>query len=346
MIDIDLRSDTLTRPDEGMRRAMAGAEVGDDVFGEDPTINRLQDMAAELLGKEAALFVPSGTMANQVCLRVLTRAGDEVICDQGAHVFRHEGGAAAVLSGLSFFPLPGVRGILTAEMIAPAIQPDNIHYPVSRVIALENTHNRGNGAVYPIETIHSIAALAGEAGLLLHLDGARMFNACAAAGYTPARVAAPFDTVSFCLSKGLGAPVGSLVVSTRDRISEALRVRKRLGGGMRQAGIIAAAGIYALENNVDRLAEDHARARRLGMGLADLPGVAIDPAEVETNIVIFDIEKSGLDPAEAVARLADQGVGVVPFGGNNLRAVVHLHITDNDVETALGVFQRLFGGRG
>jgi len=342
MLTIDLRSDTVTRPDEGMRRAMAGAEVGDDVFGEDPSVNRLQEKAADLLGREAALFVPSGTMANQVCLRLLTRPGDEVICDRTAHLFRFEGGAAAVLSGLPFNLLDAERGLLSPEMIAAAIKPDNVHLPVSRVVALENTHNYGGGAVYPLEKIRAIQDLARDRGLALHLDGARMFNACAAADYTPVELAAGFDTVSFCLSKGLGAPVGSMVVSSRENIDEARRVRKRLGGGMRQAGILAAAGLYALEHNLDRLAEDHARARVLARGLADLPGVAVDPARVETNIVVMDISGTGRSNEEAVSRLAGRGVGVVPFGPGRLRAVVHLEIGDQDIEDALAAFRQVF----
>ena len=343
MITIDLRADTVTRPDEGMRRAMAAAEVGDDVFGEDPTVNRLQEVAAALLGKPAALYLPSGTMANQTALAVLTRPGDEVICDQYAHVFRHEGAAGAVNSGLSFFPLPGERGLLSAEQVASAIQPDNLHYPVSRVVALENTHNRGSGAVYALEAVREIAKLAKGAGLALHLDGARMFNACIVGGYKPRDLAEPFDTVSFCLSKGLGAPVGSMLVADEERIQAAKRVRKRLGGAMRQAGILAAAGLYALEHNLPRLADDHRRAQRLALGLSSLSGVELDPAAVETNIVIFGIGPSGLSTAEACARLAEHGVGVIPFGPAQLRAVTHLDVDDAAIERALAVFNHVLG---
>ncbi len=343
MIEIDLRADTVTRPDAGMRQAMALAEVGDDVFGEDPTVNKLQETAARLLGKEAALFVPSGTMANQICLGLLTRPGDEVICDQYAHLFRHEGGAGAALWGLSFHPLPGRRGLLDPEMVLAAVQADNIHYPVSRVLALENTHNRGCGAVYPLELVEELARVARGRGLRLHLDGARMFNACAAAGYSPSQLAAPFDTVSFCLSKGLGAPVGSLVVASRRLIQRALRIRKRLGGGWRQAGTLAAAGLYALEHNLPRLARDHQRARRLARGLARLPGVRLDPQQVESNIVIFEIGPSGLEPEEAARRLARLGVGVIPFGPGRLRAVTHLQISDRDIERALEILARVLG---
>jgi threonine aldolase len=345
MLKIDLRSDTVTRPDEGMRQAMARAEVGDDVFGEDPTVNRLQERAADLLGKQAALFVASGTMANQICLRILTQPGDEVICDKAAHLYRNEGGSGAVLSGLSFLPLPGIRGLLTPEMVASALQPDNVHYPVSRVVALENTHNRGNGSVYSLASIRAIAEISRKNGLLLHLDGARMFNACLSGGYGAREMAGHFDTVSFCLSKGLGAPVGSLVVSSKQMIKQALRVRKRMGGGWRQAGILAAAGLYALDNNLKRLAEDHDRAKRLALGLAELPGVNLNPDEIESNIVIFDITPSGLSPAQAVGRLAELGVGVAPFGGNNLRAVTHLQICERDIDEALQAFRAVFGQR-
>ncbi len=342
---IDLRSDTVTKPDQGMRRAMAAAEVGDDVFGEDPTINRLQERAAGLLGKPAALYVPSGTMANQICLALLAGPGQEVICDRDAHCYRHEGGAGAALWGLSFYPLPGRQGILSPEHVAAAVQPPNVHFPQSKVVALENTHNRGNGAVYSLAQIDAIAEVAREQGLYMHLDGARMFNACAAAGYSPVDLAAPFDTVSFCLSKGLGAPVGSMVVSSSERIDLARRIRKRLGGGMRQAGILAAAGLYALEHNLERLAQDHARARRLAQGLAGLAGVRLDPAEVQSNIVILDIGPSGLAPAEAAARLAQKGVGLIPFGPSSLRAVTHLQISDQDIDDALAAAGEVLGAR-
>jgi threonine aldolase len=343
MITIDLRSDTVTKPDDGMRRAMAVAEVGDDVFGEDPTVNRLQDKAAELLGREAALFVPSGTMANQICLRLLTRPGDEVVCDRMAHVCRAEGGGAAVLSGLPFNLIEAERGLLSPETIAAAIRPDNVHLPVSRLVALENTHNFGSGAVYPLATLDAIVDLVRARGLALHLDGARMFNACAAAGYGPVEVARGPDTVSFCLSKGLGAPVGSMVVSSRSNIDQARRIRKRLGGGMRQAGILAAAGLYALEHNLDRLPEDHARARRLAEGLAELKGVRLDPARVETNIVVFDLAPGPPEPPEVSARLAALGVGVLPFGPGRMRAVTHLMIGDKDIDDALRAFGQVLG---
>lgn len=343
MISIDLRSDTVTQPSQGMRRAMAEAPVGDDVFGEDPTVNKLQQTAAALLGKEAALFVPSGTMANQISISLLAGPGQEVICERHAHVFRNEGGAAPSLWGISLLPLDGDQGRLSAEMLADAVSPVNIHYPQTRAVALENTHNRGNGAVYSLEAVKQISALAQEFGLFMHLDGARMFHACLAGGYGPKELAAEFDTISFCLSKGLGAPVGSMVVSTAGRIDQAIWLRKRLGGGMRQAGILAAAGLYALEHNRDRLAQDHANAKRLAMGLAGLSGVSLDPELVATNIVIFDITPSGLDPVGAAQRLAEKGVGVIPFGGNDLRAVAHLDVDQDDIDKALEIFTQVLG---
>ena len=343
MKKIDLRSDTITRPTEAMRRAMAEAEVGDDVFGEDPTINKLQEKAAELLGKEAALYAASGTMANQISLRVHTRPGDEIICDRHSHVYRNEGGAAASLSGLSFFLLDGDQGRLTADQVAEAIMPDNIHFPVSKVVSLENTHNRGNGSVYDLDQIAAIADLARKNGLGMHLDGARMFHACLAGGYSPPELAQYFDTISFCLSKGLGAPVGSMIVSTKENIKLALRYRKQYGGGMRQAGILGAAGLYALENNIDRLADDHARAKKLALALADMPKVSINPDDIQTNIVIFDCAPSGLTPVQTMEALAEAGVLVLPFGGTNLRAVLHLEIDDADIDQAVESFGKVFG---
>jgi threonine aldolase len=343
MDNIDLRSDTVTRPGPGMRQAMASAEVGDYVFGEDPTVNRLQEKAAGLLGKEAALYVPSGTMANQICLRVLTRPGDEVICDRFAHLYRNEGAAGPTLSGLSFFPLEGNMGRISAAQVAAAVQADNIHLPVSRVVALENTHNRGNGSVYSLESIQAIAAVARKNGLAMHLDGARMFHACLAGGYAAPELAGLFETVSFCLSKGLGAPVGSLVVSTRERVKAAVRVRKQLGGGMRQAGILAAAGLYALEQNIGRLAEDHRRARRLAEALAGMKGVRLDPADCPTNIVIFDVSPSGRTPAQVAAELGQAGVLVLPFGPTAIRAVLHLDVDDSGLTRAIAGFNRVLG---
>jgi len=346
MEKIDLRSDTVTRPSPGMRRAMAAAEVGDDVFGEDPSVNLLQERTADLLGKEAALFVPSGTMSNQICLRVLTSPGDEVICERFAHLFRNEAAAGPVLSGLSFYPLDGDRGRLSAAQVAGAVQPMDIHLPRTRVIALENTHNRGSGSVYDLSQIKAVAGLAREKGLAMHLDGARIFHACQAGGYGPRELASHFDTVSVCLSKGLGAPVGSVMVSTRELVAKAVKVRKQLGGGMRQAGILAAAGLYALEHNLDRLGEDHRRARRLAEALASMPGADLDPEAVRTNIVIFDVSPSGRSAAQVQAELEEAGVRVLPFGPLSLRAVTHLEIGDQELDRALTAFGRVLGANG
>ncbi len=344
MEKIDLRSDTVTLPGPEMRRAMAEAPVGDDVFGEDPTINLLQEKTARLLGKEAGLYVPSGTMSNQICLRLLTRPGDEVVCDRHAHVYRNEAAAGAVLAGLSFYPLEGDQGRLSRDQVASAIQPDNIHFPKTRVVTLENTNNRGNGSVYDLAEIRAIAALVRENGLAMHLDGARMLHACLAGGYTPAELAAEFDTVSICLSKGLGAPVGSVVVSDKKRIEAAVKIRKQYGGAMRQAGILAAAGIFALEHNIDRLAEDHRRAKRLAQALAEMKLVKLNPEHIQTNIVIFDISPTGKTPGQVQAELEEEGVRVVPFGPTDLRAVLHLDIDDDDVERAIRGFGRVLGG--
>lgn len=321
---------------------MAEAEVGDDVFGEDPTVNRLQERAAELLGKQAALFVPSGIMANQLAIRVLTQPGDEVIIEAQAHIFHYEAGAGGALSGVQFYCLAGVQGILEAEQVAEAIRTDEYYLPPTRLICLENTHNRGGGTVYPLDKIQAIAKAAKSRNVALHLDGARIFNASVATGIPAAEYAEPFDTVSFCLSKGLGAPVGSLICTTSDRIPLLRRLRRMFGGGMRQAGIIAAAGIYALEHNIARLAEDHANAKRLANALAERKGIAIHPAQVETNIVIFDIAKTRYTIRQAVEALKQDGVLVVPFGKTLLRAVTHLDVSSKDIEKAISVLRKVF----
>jgi len=339
---IDLRSDTVTRPTPAMRKAMAEADVGDDVFGEDPTVNRLQERAAELLGKETALFVPSGIMANQLAVRLLTDPGDEVIIEAQAHIFHYEAGAGGALSGIQFYPLAGARGVLEADQVSDAIRTDEYYLPPTRLICLENTHNRGGGTIYPLEKIKAIAKIARGRRVAMHLDGARIFNASVASGIPAAEYAKPFDTVSFCLSKGLGAPVGSMICTTSDRIPMLRRLRRMFGGGMRQAGILAAAGLYALEHNIKRLADDHAHAQKLATALAGLPGISIDPDHVETNIVIFDIAKTRFSPAQAVEALKKEGVLVVPFGKTLLRAVTHLDVGAKDVEKAITAFRKVF----
>src|SRR5574340_1270110 len=334
MTIIDLRSDTVTRPTPAMREAIARAEVGDDVYGEDPTVNRLQERVAALLGKEAGLFVPSGTMANQLSLGVLTRPGDEIVCDAGAHCISFETGALAALWGVQARALTAPRGILDPVDVEAAIRPDGDPYPRTRVIEVENTHNRGGGAVYPLERIHALGDLARRRGLHLYMDGARLWNACAASGHRPAEYAAPATLASVCLSKGLGAPVGSVVCGPRELVAEARRLRKRLGGGMRQVGLLAAAGLHALEHHLDRLPEDHENARRLAEGLAALPGVA-PMFPVETNLVFMAFE--GRSAADVSRRLAAEGVLANPEGSRPdvVRFVTHLDVSRADVDEAL-----------
>ncbi len=338
---IDLRSDTVTKPTPEMRKAIAEAEVGDDVFGEDPTVNRLQEMIAELLGKEAALFVPSGTMGNQVSIKVLTQPGDEIICEAHSHCYNFETGGIAFNSGVQPHPVQGNRGVITAEQVEAAIRPAGDHYPRTRVVAIENTHNTAGGVIFPLDEIKRIRQVADRHGLAMHLDGARLWNAAVATGIEPAVWAQYFDTVTVCLSKGLGAPVGSVIASTAERISEARRIRKVLGAGMRQVGILAAAGIYALEHHVDRLAEDHRRARRLAEAVADLSGFHVDLDTVQTNIVVIQLTRQEWTVPNVVDALKKNGVLVVPFGPDRIRAVTHLWITDGDIDRAIQAFQRV-----
>ncbi|HEV8243406.1 MAG TPA: low-specificity L-threonine aldolase [Nitrospirales bacterium] len=339
---IDLRSDTVTKPSPAMREAMATAEVGDDVFGEDPTINRLQEVAARLLGKEAALFVPSGTMANQLSVRLHTQPGDEIIVEAGAHVVRYESGAAAGLSGVQTCWLTGTRGILEPEQVEAAIRPPEYHNPPTTLICLENTHNRGGGTIYPLDKFAAIRKVAEAKRIAMHLDGARLFNAVVATGIPAAEYARHFETVSFCLSKGLGAPVGSLICADATRIVKLRRLRKMFGGGMRQAGILAAAGLYALDSNIARLAEDHAHAKRLAATLAGLPGLRINPAHVETNIVVFDISETGRTAEEVLALLKVEGLLLVPFSPTTLRAVTHLDVSSGQIDQACAILKKVF----
>jgi len=335
---IDLRSDTVTRPTEAMRQAMAAAEVGDDVFGDDPTVNRLQEKVASLLGKEAAIFVPSGTMANQVSIRCHTQPGDEIICHRLSHVYQYEGGAPAAISGCTFALLEGDRGMFSAGDVQRAVRADNPHFPRTSLVVIENTQNRGGGSVWPADTVADIGKTARALNLRVHLDGARLMNACVAAQVSPTAYTAHVDSVAICFSKGLGAPVGSAIAGSKAFIARAVRVRKMLGGGMRQVGILAAAAEYALEHNVTRLAEDHAHARRLAAGLATCRGLTA--ATPETNIVYFDIDPE-LGTGEAfAARLRAAGVWMVATGPQRIRAVTHLHITAGDVDRALEVISR------
>ena len=343
---IDLRSDTVTRPGEEMRRAMAEAEVGDDVYGEDPTINRLQSTLAERLGKEAALWMASGTMSNQVAVNAWTSPGGEVICHRWSHVFNFEGGTAPAVSGVGFNLQDGPYGAVTAEQVAEALRPVSIHYPQTQLISLENTHNKAGGTIFPYEEIARIRSVADERDLPMHLDGARLFNAVVASGIEASAWAADFDSISICLSKGLGAPVGSVLVGSRDIIDRALWVRKRFGGAMRQAGILAAAGLWALEHNVERLAEDHAHARRLAEAVNDMPGFSVDLTSVQSNILMIDTSGTGLSEEEVRARLADEGVLLNTFGHDRLRAVTHLDVDSADIDETVTVFARIAGELG
>jgi len=334
---IDLRSDTLTKPTDEMRRASSEAEVGDDVFGEDPSVNALQEKAAELLGKETAIFVCSGTMANQLAIRAQTHHGDEIIAEEKCHTFNFEAGGVAALSGVLVHTLEGRRGILKADRIREAIRPSDHHFAPTRLICLENTHNRGGGSVYPLEEIVKIRELAEEEGLRMHLDGARLFNASVATGIEPRDYARHFDSVSICLSKGLGCPVGSLVAGSATMIDTVHRFRKMFGGGMRQAGILAAAGLYALDHNIPRLKEDHDKARKLTHALCAMGGVTVNPEEVETNIVIFDVTKTRKNAQTVTDYLKQRGVLMLPISQTQIRAVTHLDINRQDIDQAIEV---------
>jgi len=338
---IDLRSDTVTRPSDGMRKAMYDAEVGDDVYGEDPTVNRLQEQIADRLGTEAALFVPSGTMANQVSLHVLTAPGDEVVLERGAHIFNYETGAAGVLSGLQLHPVEGPNGLLRPEQVEAAIRPDAVVAPRTRVISVENTANKAGGLVYSPDRLSDIVAVADEHDLRLHLDGARLWNAAEALDIPEQRLAAPFDLTWVALSKGLGAPVGSVVAGPAPLIDEARRVRKRLGGGMRQAGILAAAGVYALKHHRPHLSADHEKARRLAEGLAELSPFSVDLERVQTNIVMFGVEYA--PAASIVDALANDGVRLTPFGPHTIRATTHRDVSMDDIQAALNAIRQRFG---
>jgi threonine aldolase len=340
---IDLRSDTVTQPTPAMRKAMAEAEVGDDVFGEDPTVNALQEKVANLLGKETALFVPSGTMANQLSIKSHTQPGDEVIIEASSHPYNFEGGAGAALSGVQFQCLKGVRGILDALQIEEAIRPEDHHFPVTRLVCLENTHNRGGGSIYPVEKMAEIYRLAKSKGLLVHLDGARLWNASVATGIKPLEYTQWADSVSVCLSKGLGAPIGSLVAGSKLFIDRVHRFRKMFGGGMRQVGIVAAAGIYALDHHLERLKEDHRNAKRMAVGLKEFRGVSVDPKHVETNIVIFDVMDTGMTGAQVAEAMKREGILIHAFGKTQIRLVTHLDVSSEDIERALNAFEKVFG---
>ncbi len=341
---IDLRSDTVTHPTQAMREAMYRAEVGDDVYGEDPTVNRLQEMAAERFGKEAALLVLSGTMGNLLGVLSQTRSGDEAIVGKYCHIFLNEAGGAAALGGVQLYPIESRRGVIDPEDVKAAMRdPNNTHHPHSKLVCLENTHNRDGGAAVPVAAMDAVAEVARERGLRVHVDGARIFNASVALGLPVSRLTRGADTVQFCLSKGLGCPVGSMLVGSKETIKEAHRWRKMIGGGMRQAGIIAAAGIVALEQMVDRMAEDHANAKRLAAGLNALPGMDVDLDGVETNIVMVDVDRERVDPKAFVAGMRERGVKVgSPYGGR-MRVVTHYQVSAEDVDYAVKAAEQALG---
>ncbi len=341
---VDLRSDTITLPTSSMRQAMAKAEVGDDVFGEDPTVRRLEELAAERLGKEAGLFVASGTMANLVSQLSHCGRGDEMVLGDQAHIFYYEQGGSAAVGSIHPRTVPNQPdGKILVDDIEAAIRPDNVHFPRTRLIVLENTHNRCYGSPLDTAYLQSIRQLASRFGLKVHVDGARLFNAAAALGLTAAELSAPADSISICLSKGLAAPVGSVVCGTRKFIERARRARKVLGGGMRQAGVLAAAGIVALTEMTLRLSEDHATARRLAEGLAESRGISIDIERVKTNIVFFDSKRDDLPADRLCAMLAAEGIHVLPTGKRRLRAVTHYHITAEDIDYTLKIVDKETG---
>jgi threonine aldolase len=337
---IDLRSDTVTRPTPAMRAVMESAEVGDDVFHEDPSVNLLQERVAALLGKEAALFVPSGTMSNQIAIKVHTQPGDELLCESECHIYNYEAGGPAVLSGVTVRTIEGEYGILDVCQLEGKVRPVNEHLVRTRLVCLENTHNRGGGRVYPLEKIRAISAWAHQHGLIMHLDGARLWNAMVATGIPAADWAREFDTVSVCFSKGLGAPIGSALLGSRDFIHKARHIRKLFGGGMRQAGILAAAALHAVDHHVERLAEDHRNAQVLAEAIRDTPGLQLDPPDVQTNLVWFDVDPELTTAKELTAVLQRQGVLVHSAGPQTLRACTHLDVSHSQAQRAAETIQK------
>jgi threonine aldolase len=340
-IDVDLSSDTVTRPTRDMRRFMCEAEVGDEQKLEDPTVNLLQEMVAELLGKEAALFLPSGTMCNEIALRVHCRPGDEMLAHRTAHPIHYEAGGPAALAGVNVSALDGPRGQYDAPSAAKAIRPDSRYMPRTRLLWVEQTSNLGGGSIWPLARIAEVTEVARGRGLRCHLDGARLMNAVVATGVAARDYAAPFDSAWIDFTKGLGAPVGAALAGSRDFVAEAWRLKQQMGGAMRQAGIIAAGGVFALRHHVKRLAEDHANARRLAEGLAALPGIALEASTVETNIVIFEL-RGGLDAPAAVSALLTHGVRMGAMGPRTVRAVTHLDVDADQVERALKAARSVF----
>ena len=336
---IDLRSDTVTKPTQAMREAMAAAEVGDDGRGDDPTVNALERRTAEILGKEDAVYMPSGTMTNQVALRSHTQAGDEIIIEAAAHVYFYEAGGPAALSGLMCRLIEGQRGIFTADQVLKTLRPKNVHFPPTKLLCVENTHNRGGGSVWPLDALAEVTQAARQAGLRTHLDGARLWNAAIAGGYSEADCAGHFDSVSVCFSKGLGAPVGSALAGSEEFTQRARRFRKMFGGSMRQSGIIAAGALHALEHHRERLAEDHANAKRLAEGLRQIPGIDVEPEPVETNIVLFRATSMPVD--ELIGRLEERTVFMLATKPETIRAVTHLDISSEQIEQTLKAFSEV-----
>jgi threonine aldolase len=340
---VDLRSDTVTKPSPEMRKAMAEAEVGDDVFIEDPTVNQLQNRAAEIFRREAALFVPSGTMGNLTCILAQTRPGQEVICEEAGHIYNYEMGSMSAIAGVLPRVLHGEDGILNWQIVSQAIRPKIYYRPQTALISLENTHNMAGGTVYATRNAHEICDNAHEAGIAVHLDGARIFNAATYLDEDVAEMTKKFDSIQFCLSKGLGAPVGSMIVGSRDFIERSRSIRKMLGGGMRQAGVLAAAGLVALEKGPKRLHIDHDNAKFLAERLASIPGITLNAAKVQTNIVIVDLKKTGRSSGDFLKTLAGRGVLAVPVDNDKVRMVTHLDVDRNDVEKAAAVVKEVLG---
>jgi threonine aldolase len=336
---IDLRSDTVTRPTPAMRAAMEAADVGDDVFDEDPTVNRLQERVADLLGKEAALYVPSGTMSNQICVKAHTQPGDELLCDANCHIYNFEAGGPAVLSGVTCRTIEGTCGILDLAQLRDKIRPINEHLVRTRLVCLENTHNRGGGRIFPLEKVKAISAWARQHQLAIHLDGARLWNAVVATGVPAAEWARHFDSVSVCFSKGLGAPIGSALAGPRDFVARGRFIRKLFGGGMRQAGIAAAGALYALEHHIERLADDHRNAQLLARAIADTPGLRLDPPDVHTNLVWFKVDPELGTAKDFAVGLKPRGVLVHAAGPQAIRCCLHLDVSTAQVERAAEVIQ-------
>ncbi len=341
MNPVDLRSDTITKPTPEMREAIANAEVGDDVFSDDPTVNLLQEWVAELVGKEAALFVASGTMSNQIAINISTTEGTEVVVEYNSHIFNYESGGPAFLSRVQLHPITAERGILDVESIVDVIRAKDDHLPQTSLVCIENTHNRGGGSIYPLESVKAISEMCRDRGLRLHLDGARLWNACAATGLKPTDYAQHVDTLSVCFSKGLGAPIGSVLAGTHDDIARAHQRRKVFGGGMRQVGILAAGALFALKNHRERLVDDHKNARKLAEGLHGLPGFNVDPDEADTNLIFIGLDERHCPADRFVERLAEHGVLLLDERPNRIRAVTSLAVDEDDIDRAIEVFRKL-----